>query len=114
MFGFNMTRACTVAARARYPEMRGVLPVGRVQTPTLGLVVNRWLAVKNHQEAWYFTVDAAFSGAEHAIEARMQVPEDAPAMKKRISDEGWSNPLRAVTDKTACRGGKRQDRHRGK
>ncbi|WP_042093035.1 toprim domain-containing protein, partial [Escherichia coli] len=36
MFGYNMTRACTVAARARYPEMRGVLPVGRVQTPTLG------------------------------------------------------------------------------
>ncbi|EMC2452935.1 TPA: topoisomerase C-terminal repeat-containing protein [Escherichia coli] len=91
MFGYNMTRACTVAARARYPEMRGVLPVGRVQTPTLGLVVNRWLAVKNHQEAWYFTVDAAFSGAEHAIEARMQVPEDAPCdEKKRISDEGWA------------------------
>ncbi|GCY98208.1 DNA topoisomerase III [Escherichia coli] len=91
MFDFNMTRVCTVAARARYPDMRGVLPVGRVQTPTLALVVNHWLAVKNHQETWYFTVDTIFPGAEHAIEARMQVPEDPPCdEKKRISDEGWA------------------------
>ena len=30
MFGFNMTRACTLAARAQSPDFRGVLSVGRV------------------------------------------------------------------------------------
>ncbi|ENZ5048660.1 hypothetical protein ACGLDU_004371 [Escherichia coli] len=74
-----MTRVCTVAARARYPDMRGVLPVGRVQTPTLALVVNHWLAVKNHQETWYFTAatDTAGSAASHGPSARHRWPDHA-------------------------------------
>lgn len=63
MVGVNLSRYFTL----HNPE--ALLTIGRVQTPTLGLVVQRDLAIEGHQKTVYFTVkadlkinDAAFQG----------------------------------------------------
>lgn len=57
--GFNLTRAMSTANHA-------ILPVGRVQTPTLGLVVNRDKQIEGHKKLTYYTVETkvTVSGAE--------------------------------------------------
>lgn len=45
LYGINMTRLCTL--RGQSSGYNGVLSVGRVQTPVLGLVVNRDLEIEN-------------------------------------------------------------------
>lgn len=56
LFGMNLSRAWTLASRAG--GMRGVLSVGRVQTPTLQLVVQRDLAIENFVPIDYYVVEA--------------------------------------------------------
>ncbi len=54
LYGMNMTRLCTIqGSKAGY---NGVLSVGRVQTPILGLVVKRDLAIKNFVSKPFFEV----------------------------------------------------------
>lgn len=45
LYGINMTRLCTLQGQAS--GYQGVLSVGRVQTPILGLVVHRDLEIEN-------------------------------------------------------------------
>lgn len=49
IFGYNMTRYYTLLNKNQ-----GILSVGRVQTPTLGLVVNRDEQIENHQKVIYY------------------------------------------------------------
>ena len=51
--GMNLSRACTLAARASGGN--ALLPIGRVQTPTLALVVNREMEIENFKPVNYFT-----------------------------------------------------------
>ncbi len=56
LYGINMTRAYTLQGqRAGY---QGVLSVGRVQTPVLGLIVQRDLEIENFIPKDYFEVQA--------------------------------------------------------
>ncbi|PMK05237.1 DNA topoisomerase III [Vibrio sp. 10N.261.55.A7] len=56
LYGMNMTRAYTLLGqKAGY---HGVLSVGRVQTPVLGLVVRRDEEIENFISKDYFTLDA--------------------------------------------------------
>ena len=59
LVGMNLTRAWTIVGRK--PGMKGVLSVGRVQTPTLNLVVQRDLAIENFVARDYYVVEAACS-----------------------------------------------------
>ena len=52
MVGVNLSRFFTLNNPA------ALLTIGRVQTPTLGLVVQRDLAIENHQKTVYYTVKA--------------------------------------------------------
>jgi DNA topoisomerase-3 len=56
--GANMT----VCMSLKYPNS-GVLSVGRVQTPTLNLLVERELAIRNFVPKPYFTITAKFTTA---------------------------------------------------
>ena len=47
LYGINMTRAYTI--RGRQTGYDGVLSVGRVQTPVLGLIVRRDLEIEHFQ-----------------------------------------------------------------
>ena len=50
---------CTVACTLKSPNS-GVLSVGRVQTPTLSLLVDKELSIRNHKPVPYWTVEADF------------------------------------------------------
>jgi len=66
LVGMNLTRAVTLAARRR--GMDGVFSVGRVQTPTLALVVERDLAIERFTPIPFFEVEAVCaSGSEDAF-----------------------------------------------
>ncbi|XWY18526.1 DNA topoisomerase III [Bisgaard Taxon 45] len=54
LYGINMTRAYTL--RGRQAGYQGVLSVGRVQTPVLGLIVRRDLEIENFVPKDFFEV----------------------------------------------------------
>ncbi|OOH91824.1 DNA topoisomerase III [Pasteurellaceae bacterium 15-036681] len=56
LYGINMTRAYTL--QGRWAGYKGVLSVGRVQTPVLGLIVRRDLEIENFVPKDYFEVFA--------------------------------------------------------
>jgi DNA topoisomerase III len=53
LFGMNATRGCTVVSRANGGN--ALLSVGRVQTPTLALIVNREREIRAFKPVSYFT-----------------------------------------------------------
>ena len=56
LVGMNATRAATVKGRS----LGGVVSLGRVQTPTLALIVRRDLEIDAFEPETYFQVDARF------------------------------------------------------
>ena len=60
LIGMNLSRAYTLAAqRAGHRDM--VLPIGRVKTPTLALVVRREREIKNFKPVDYFNILVTFA-----------------------------------------------------
>ena len=57
LVGMNATRALTLSAKAQKP-----LSVGRVQTPTLAIICNRFLENKNFKPTPYYKVRANLTG----------------------------------------------------
>ncbi|ELH4234696.1 DNA topoisomerase III [Vibrio fluvialis] len=78
LYGMNMSRAYTLLGqKAGY---QGVLSVGRVQTPVLGLVVRRDEEIENFVPRDYFTLDALipYQDANGAFDIRARwKPSDA-------------------------------------
>lgn len=58
LLGINPTRAQTIVARTYGAE--GVYSLGRVQTPTLTMVVERDLQIKNHQAVPFYQIQATY------------------------------------------------------
>ncbi|QIQ21300.1 DNA topoisomerase III [Zophobihabitans entericus] len=56
LYGINMSRLCTIKGQQR--GYQGVLSVGRVQTPILGLVVRRDIEIEQFQPKPFFEVYA--------------------------------------------------------
>ncbi len=81
IFGFSMTRAFTIEAKKN--GYSGVLSVGRVQTPVLGLICRRWLENNNHTEQTYQTIQADFDKDGKAFTGRWKVSENAPQDDKK-------------------------------
>lgn len=97
LYGFNMTRAYTLAAQAK--GVKGVLSVGRVQTVILGLIVNRYLANQSHAAAHFYSLAADLAFGGQVIKAKLIVPDEAPTDDKgRIIDEAFAAALAS-----ACR-----------
>ncbi|SDH78531.1 DNA topoisomerase-3 [Vibrio xiamenensis] len=70
LYGMNMSRAYTLLGqKAGY---QGVLSVGRVQTPVLGLVVRRDEEIENFVPRDYFTLDALipYQDGQHSFDIR--------------------------------------------
>ena len=61
LIGMNLSRAYTLAARRLGHDL--VLPIGRVKTPTLALVVRREREILNFKPVDYFTIRATFAHA---------------------------------------------------
>jgi len=74
LFGMNMTRAYTLAGQqAGY---QGVLSVGRVQTPLLGLVVKREQEISEFVATPFFEVTATLTSNSQPFSAKW-IPSDA-------------------------------------
>ena len=78
LYGINMTRCCTL--NGQKSGFNGVLSIGRVQTPILGLVVRRDLEIESFEPKAYFEVDAHIQlQGGHYIKARWQPSEACSA-----------------------------------
>ncbi|WP_372776585.1 DNA topoisomerase, partial [Mangrovibacterium sp.] len=82
LLGMNATRAYTL----KYGQNKQVLSIGRVQTPTLAMIVERQLEIENFKPVPYWEIkttyrDTVFS----ATSGRFQKPEDAQTVLEAIS-----------------------------
>ncbi|MDP8042522.1 DNA topoisomerase 3 [Pasteurella atlantica] len=103
IYGINMTRAYTLSARAK--GLTGTYAVGRVQTPTLGLIVRRYLDNKNHKESYYYNLLSDFENNGEIINTRLIITDNIEIdpnneKEKRIIDE---NIVESI--KNACLNG---------
>lgn len=106
LYGFNMTRAYTVAAQKK--GYNGMLPVGRVQTPILGLVVNRDRAHASHEKQKYYDVVGSFIFNNIEFDAKYlsdvnSVNDGRIDDKNRIIDIKYAETVvDECSDKSAC------------
>jgi DNA topoisomerase-3 len=92
LVGINATRAATVKARA----LGGTITLGRVQTPTLALMVRREKEIEAFEPVEYWIVDAAFEPAAASArylgrwfrgsESRLPDEASAVAIAERVRD----------------------------
>lgn len=78
LFGINLSRAYTLAARKIHYE--GVISIGRVQTPTLALVVERDLAIDNFKSKPFYTLKAKLKHEKGEFVARWKVKPEQPGL----------------------------------
>ena len=102
LLGMNATRLYTM----KYGQNRQVLSIGRVQTPTLALIVNRQLEIQNFVPRQYWVLNTVYrdtlftalvrkSEEELILEAEKQ--KDAPAKKAKKPEENRGIP--PITDR---------------
>ena len=77
LIGMNLSRAYTLAAQ-RSGHRKLVLPVGRVKTPTLALVVRREREIENFKPQDYYTIKGLFQHANGQFFAQWK-PKDIQA-----------------------------------
>ena len=82
--GINFTRAYTKLAQSL--GYQGVLSVGRVQTPILGLIVARDKEIESHQSSFYYTVKGSFNSNNILFNANLKVDE-------KITNEELANKI---------------------
>lgn len=82
LFGINLTRLYTLLGRAGGYD--GILSVGRVQTPLLGLIVRRDIEIEQFQPRAYYVVRAAVRAAGAVFTATWRAPDDSAG----ILDDG--------------------------
>lgn len=84
LMGMNATRAYTLLAQKS--GYKGVLSVGRVQSPTLAIVVHRDRDIANFKPKDYFLVSGVFNHKGHKFSASFQLPEELINTDKADSD----------------------------
>ena len=87
LMGMNLTRAYSVLGRRAGVSTGGALSVGRVQTPTLGIVVNRDLEIENFKPKDFWTLAAKFEVAEGSFLAKWQAQKPYEP-SKGLDEEG--------------------------
>ncbi|WP_211830984.1 DNA topoisomerase 3 [Kistimonas asteriae] len=94
LYGYNGTRLYTLAGRSK--GYSGVLSVGRVQTPILGLVVRRDRQHESHQKSYFHTITGTFGLAGTSVNARYQISDNDPVDDKgRIIDASFAERVAA-------------------
>ena len=102
LLGFNATRLYTL----RYGSGKQVLSVGRVQTPTLAMIVNRQKEIENFKSTTYWVLRTTYKDTVfNAEEGKFDDKEKGDSQLKSISEaefeivsnetkEGKESPLR--------------------
>lgn len=84
--GINLTRAYTTIAQSN--GYKGVLSVGRVQTPILAMIVARDLENENHKSSFYYTLTGEFKTGNLKLKANLKTSE-------KIVDEVVANDIKS-------------------
>ncbi len=87
LIGMNATRALTKRLQTR--RERTPWSVGRVQTPTLALVVDRELEILAHQSAPYWQIKAVFAAPDHTYEGFWFNPENKVEDENGKARDDW-------------------------
>ena len=89
MTGYNFSRYFTL----KNPHIK-MLTVGRVQTPTLGLVINRDMAIEGHTKQFYYTVKADIDIDGKTVTAAFEPPRDDPNLEDgKITDRAYAEEI---------------------
>ena len=95
VIGLNATRAYTV----KHSHGRGVLSVGRVQTPVLAMIVNRDQEIRNFKPEDYWELWTTYRETKFKhVEDRFKTPQEAHNILQNI----WGQPFQ-ITDIQAKR-----------
>lgn len=96
MFGFNFSRYYTCAYNSAKP-----LSIGRVQTPTLGLVVARDRIIENHIEQHYFVLKFAAETSGEKFVMTYEPEKDSPILAdgKVLNKQEFDPIISALTGK---------------
>lgn len=86
IYNLSLTRTATKTLLA--PGTRGVIGIGRVKTPTLGIICLRELEIRNFKPEDYFEIVATAEAAGGAIPMR-----HAPPVKQRIKDRARADAI---------------------
>ena len=104
LYGLNMTRLCTL--QGQKSGYKGVLSIGRVQTPILGLVVNRDIEIENFVSKPFYEVLAHITTASgEKYQGKWQpskacepyMDEEKRILSKRLAE----NVVKRITDQPA-------------
>ena len=93
LIGMNGTRAITKRLKTR--NTKGVWSVGRVQTPTLALIVKRELEFLKHRPEPYFMLEGRFSTKSHEYSGTWF----DPLFKKVLAEEDEGPAVREKEDR---------------
>ncbi|HIF0302654.1 TPA: DNA topoisomerase 3 [Legionella pneumophila] len=93
LIGMNLSRAYTLSARRGGSHI--LLTVGRVQTPTLALVVARDREIEAFKSKDYYTIKTAFQIGNHAFLATFHADEDQEGLDSegRLVDPVIANQI---------------------
>lgn len=94
IWGMNLTRALTIIQQAK--GEKGVVSVGRVQTPTLALVVYRDREIKNFKSTEYFELTARVEANKNQLILRY-APKNEERILEREKVEKLAQSLKGET-----------------
>ncbi|MBP5366534.1 MAG: DNA topoisomerase 3 [Bacteroidales bacterium] len=84
LLGMNATRAYTL----KYSRPGQVLSIGRVQTPTLALIVQRYNEIRNFVPETYWELKTVYRGITFSVvSGRFQKKEDAEVALQKINNQ---------------------------
>lgn len=94
LLGMNATRLYTI----KYGQNKQVLSIGRVQTPTLALIVNRQLEIENFQPKQYWELkttyrDTAFSALIRKSDEELAAEEEKSGGKVKRTENPGIDPI---------------------
>ncbi|WP_431081243.1 DNA topoisomerase III [Pseudomonas thivervalensis] len=102
LIGMNMSRLFTLLGRQS--GYQGVLPVGRVQTPTLRLVVDRDRSIANFVPVAYWAIDVQLSHEGTAFTAQWRADPDACDDQERCLNQALArDAARAMSNAATAR-----------
>lgn len=84
LLGMNASRLYTV----KYANGKGVLSIGRVQTPTLALIVNRYHEIQNFKPETYWELKTTYRAVVfNSTKRKFTVKEEANSILESIKDK---------------------------
>lgn len=96
LLGMNASRLYTV----KYAQGKGVLSIGRVQTPTLALIVNRYKEIMNFVPEAYWELKTNYRGVNfNSSQRKFKNQEEAQSLLAEIRDKEFG--ITSVTKKNS-------------